>query len=117
VLLVLLLAMLPLGSAACNVHCGVTAIQTARHSLVSQAHADHGCCHASHATAGCTLSPADDASAAVLARDLQVRASLTVAAVATAWVEIATGESAARPGIDSSPPGSETARNQIPLRI
>jgi hypothetical protein len=116
VLLVLLLTMLPLGSAACDVHCGLTT-RGAEHALVGHGSADHMCCHASHATAHCSMSQAQDAGAFVATRGSLMAASLTAVAAATVWVDTATEESAARRGVDSLPPGSDAARTQTPLRI
>jgi hypothetical protein len=115
VLLVLLLAMLPLGSLACDIHCGVTT-PSAQISLKSQACVEHDCCDTSHAVL-CTGSQAQGAMGTVAAGSSELLAGQSVEAVAIGSADIATQESAARPGHDSSPPGLESARNQMPLRI
>jgi hypothetical protein len=115
VLLVLLLTMLPLGSLACDVHCGVTA-SSGQLSLKSQACVEHDCCDTSHAVL-CTSPQAQGAMGTVAAGSSELLAGQSVEAVATGSADIATQESAARPGHDSSPPGLESARTQTPLRI
>ena len=112
-LLVLLLTMLPLGSAACDVHCGVTSTQL---SLVSPAFAKHECCHTNRA-ALCALSQPQGAMEAAAAHGSQVSGSLMAAAAVALPVDVAPQESAGRRVIDSSPPSSEITRNQMPLRI
>ena len=114
-LLLLLLSMLPLGGAACDVHCGVTRMSM-RLSLGSQSLAKHECCHTSHATM-CAPSQPQGAMEAAAARAPQISASLIAAAVAALPVDVAPQESAGRRSIELSPPGSEIARNQMPLRI
>jgi hypothetical protein len=115
VLLVLLLAMLPVGSLACDVQCSVTT-PNAQPLQVSQACVEHDCCHASHAVL-CTGSQAQGAMGSVVAGSSKLLTGLSVEAVTTGSADIATKESAARSGHDSSPPGLASARTQTPLRI
>jgi hypothetical protein len=115
VLLVLLLAMLPVGSLACDVQCSVTT-PNAQPLQVSQACVEHDCCHASHAVL-CTGSQAQGAMGSVVAGSSKLLTGLSVEAVTTGSADIVTEQGATRRPVTCSPPGVESARNQTPLRI
>ena len=115
VLLVLLVAMLPLGSGVCDVHCGA-ASPNIQAPLARQACAEHECCHTSHAVL-CERSHAQGALGMVAASGLQTLGSLTLSVAGTGPLTIATEKSAAGQAADSSPPVSQTARSQTQLRI